>query len=99
MFWVDILRNPTGDFYTGHTNDLVKRFANHNRTDKISGKFTRKDGPWILVWFEQHPDRSSAMRREREIKSWKSSKHIQAQLLGSPRHFSGRARPKSGLTD
>ncbi len=62
--------------------------ANHNRIDKVAGKFTRKNGPWDLVWHEVHPDRSSAMQREREIKNWKSSKMIRKHLLGiapSPR--------------
>jgi predicted GIY-YIG superfamily endonuclease len=35
MFWVYILQNPEGRFYTGHTDDLAGRVANHNRTDKI----------------------------------------------------------------
>jgi putative endonuclease len=83
MFRVYILQNPNGHFYTGHTDDLPVRVANHNRTDKLVGKFTRKNGPWILVWSEQHPDRSSAMRREHEIKSWKSSKLIRERLLGT----------------
>ncbi len=60
MFWVYILENPDGIFYIGQTDDLKRRVASHNRTDKIAGKFTRKNGPWILIWSEQHPDRSSA---------------------------------------
>jgi putative endonuclease len=81
MFWVYIARNPEGRFYIGHTNNPVKRIGSHNRTDNISGKFTRKNGPWILVWFEEYPDRSSAMRREREIKNWKSARLIRDRLL------------------
>jgi predicted GIY-YIG superfamily endonuclease len=84
MFWTYILRNPKDRFYIGHTDDLEKRIANHNRTDKISGKFTRKNGPWSLVWSEKHPNRSSATRQEREIKSWKSAKRIRSELLRSP---------------
>src|SRR6202163_5141512 len=49
MFRVYILKNPSGSFYVGHTSDLDGRICNHNRVDKISGKFTRKNGPWILV--------------------------------------------------
>jgi predicted GIY-YIG superfamily endonuclease len=74
MFRVYVLQNPAGNFYIGHTNNLENRVTNHNRTDKISGKFTPKNGPWTLVWSEKHPDRSSAMRREREIKSWKPAR-------------------------
>ena len=80
--WVYILQNPGGRFYVGQTNDIAKRVANHNRKDKISGKFTRKNGPWTLVWSEQHPNRSSATLREREIKSWRSARYIRTHLLG-----------------
>ncbi len=81
MFWVYVLQNPVGRFYVGHTDNLEDRVTSHNRTDKIIGKFTRKNGPWILIWSEEHPDRSSAMRREREIKSWKSARLIRERLL------------------
>jgi len=81
MSWVYILQNPAGRFYIGQTDDLSTRIANHNRTDKIDGKFTRKNGPWILVWSEEHPTRSAAMQRERQIKGMKSSKWIRDILL------------------
>ena len=81
MFWTYIIQNPAGQFYVGHTDNLSARVKNHNRTDKIAGKFTRKDGPWTLVWSEEHPGRSSAMRREREIKKWKSARLIRTRLL------------------
>jgi predicted GIY-YIG superfamily endonuclease len=81
MFWVYILENPAGKFYIGHTDNLQVRLANHNRTDSIGGKWTRKNGPWKLVWSEQHPDRSSAIIRERQIKKMKSSKWIRENLL------------------
>jgi len=81
MFWVYVLQNPEGQFYIGHTDSLANRVASHNRTDKISGKFTRKNGPWRLVWSEEHPDRPSAMRREREIKRLKSARLVRDRLL------------------
>jgi len=81
MFWVYILQNQKGHFYVGHTDNLGTRVASHNRTDKISGKFTRKNGPWTLIWTEKYPDRSSATRREREIKGWKSARLIRERLL------------------
>src|SRR5262245_10111245 len=83
MFCVYILQNPKNRFYIGHTDNLVTKIVIHNRTDKISRKFTRKNGTWILVWSEEHPDRSSATRREREIKNWKSARLIRERLLYS----------------
>jgi predicted GIY-YIG superfamily endonuclease len=85
MFWVYILQNPKGQFYIGHTANLEYRIASHNRTGKISGKFTRKNGPWTVVWSEEYPDRSSAVRREREIKNWKSARLIRDRLLDGNR--------------
>src|SRR5438270_6074008 len=95
MFFVYILQNPRGRFYIGHTENLDARVISHNRTDKILGKFTRKNGPWILVWSEAHSDRLSAVRREREIKLWKSARLIRQRLLSC----SGRVPTQPGLTD
>ena len=83
MFWVYILKNPRGQFYVGHTDDLPARMDSHNRTDKVLGKFTRKNGPWELVWSDEHPSRSSAVKRERQIKGMKSARWIREQLLNA----------------
>ena len=80
-YWVYILQNPAGRYYIGQTEDLAKRLADHNRTDLFDGKFTRKNGPWVLVWSEGHPTRSLAIIRERQIKSMKSAKWIRQHLL------------------
>jgi predicted GIY-YIG superfamily endonuclease len=81
MYWAYILENPAGRFYIGQTDDLVVRLENHNRTDRIGGNFTRKNGPWKLVWSEPHPTRPAAMQRERQIKSMKSARWIREHLL------------------
>ncbi len=93
MFWAYILQSPAGRFYVGHTDNPIQRLKNHNRTDSIRGKFTRKNGPWKLVWSEEHSTRSSAMARERQIKSMKSARWIRDTLLN------GRVRGAPGLTD
>ncbi len=82
-FHVYILRNPAGRFYVGQTDDMAARLANHNRRGPTLGKFTRKNGPWELIWSESHSTRPSAIRREREIKSWKSARTIRERLLGT----------------
>jgi putative endonuclease len=83
MFSVYLLENPSGKFYVGQTADLDKRLADHNRTDSFDGHFTRKNGPWKLVWSEKHETRSSAMLREQQIKRMKSAKWIRKHLLAS----------------
>ena len=82
-FWVYILENPEGRFYIGSTGNLTDRVARHNADEKVGTKFTHRHGPWTLVWKEPHPNRSSAMKREKRIKSMKSAKWIRKQLLNS----------------
>ena len=81
MFWVYILENKNGKFYIGQTGDVERRLIDHNRTDAFDGHYTRKNGPWELVWSEEHLTRSSAVKRERQIKGMKSSKWIRQTLL------------------
>jgi len=81
MYWTYIVQNPSGQFYIGHTDDLPLRLHSHNRIDTIRGKFTRKHGPWDLVWSEEHPTRGAAMARERQIKAMKSARWIREELL------------------
>jgi putative endonuclease len=69
--------------YIGHTDDLQRRLAEHNAPGPTWGKFTHKHAPWHMVWSESHPTRALAMAREREIKSWKSSRTIRERLLRS----------------
>ena len=98
-YWVYMLQNPLGRFYIGQTDDLNERVASHNCRDKFAGKYTRKNGPWSLVWSEAHRTRAAAMAREREIKSWKSARLVQIRLLDLKTQLSGRVPIKSGLTD
>ena len=81
MFWTYVLQNCKGRFYIGHTENPQTRLDNHNIVDDPQGKWTRKNGPWKLVWKESHSNRSDAIRQERHIKSMKSSKWIGENLL------------------
>ena len=81
MFRVYILQNPAGKFYIGQSRSLDVRLESHNSNDCSRGEFTRKNGPWKLVWSEEHPTRSSAVARERQIKRMKSARWIREQLL------------------
>ena len=82
MYFVYILENPSGRFYIGQTDHLARRLSQHNQP-RESGcrKYSLKNGPWKLVWFETHNDRPSAVQRERTIKSMKSSRWIRENLL------------------
>ena len=57
-----------GTLYTGVTNDLVRRAYEH-RSKAVPG-FTKKHSIGILVWFEEHNEISTAIKREKQIKGW-----------------------------
>ena len=64
-------------FYIGATQNLDERLARHNQG---RSKFTKTKCPWRLVYFEEHPDRSCAMKREYAIKRKKSKDYIESLI-------------------
>ena len=66
MTFVYILECADGSFYTGWTTDLERRVAAHNAGR--GGGYTRSRRPVKLVYWEEHPDRRSAQRREMALK-------------------------------
>ena len=65
-----IVSETTHRRYIGQTQDLQRRFAEHNDPTHNPVKFTsRNRGPWVLVHTESFATRSEAMRRERWLKS------------------------------
>ena len=67
MWFVDILRCSDGSLYTGITTDVGRRVKEHNEGKKGS-KCSRSRLPVELVYKENAPDRSRALKRETEIK-------------------------------
>jgi putative endonuclease len=82
--WVYILRsNTTGRYYCGQTSDLSRRVKQPNDPSHRGSQTTKRyEGPWKLVWFQDCPTRSAAMKPEREIKERGISRFLQeAQVV------------------
>jgi putative endonuclease len=73
----------TQKFYVGCAQDPASRLAEHQRGQTIS---TRGRGPWVLVCQERFAALAEARRRERQLKSWKSHRAIQALIDASMTH-------------
>ncbi len=70
-YYVYILTSKTDVvMYTGVTNDLLRRVLEH-RTKTDPNSFTAQHHVYKLVYYESTPDVQSAIRREKQIKSWK----------------------------
>ncbi len=88
-FWVYILRCSDGSYYTGHTDMLETRIAQHH-----AGNFpchTRSRRPLELVWSEAFPSRIEALESERRIKGWSRAKK-EAPIAGDWERLSLLAR-------
>ncbi|WP_461246863.1 GIY-YIG nuclease family protein [Treponema sp. R6D11] len=72
-----MLRCSDNSLYTGWTNDIENRVAQHNLGH--ASKYTRTRLPVSLVYFELFADRNDAMKRECEIK--KLSKQEKEKLV------------------
>lgn len=68
MWNLYILLCEDGTLYTGITNNLEKRIADHKKG--IGGRYTRSHKPVKLVYQEKLSTHSQALKREFEIKSW-----------------------------
>jgi putative endonuclease len=62
-----LLQCADNTLYCGITNDLTKRLAAHNSGE--GAKYTRGRTPVKLFYSEPCADKSSALKRELEIKS------------------------------
>jgi len=68
-YYIYILKSSTtGKRYTGSTQNLEARLKAHN--DGLS-PYTKGRGPWELIYSEEFPTRSEAMKREKFLKTGK----------------------------
>ncbi len=72
-FYVYILKCADGSYYTGMTNDLEFRMAQHQAGTFPDG-YTASRRPVHLVWSEIFSTHDEAFRRERQIKGWSRAK-------------------------
>lgn len=70
--YVYFLRCGDGSLYTGWTNDIKQRLSAHQSGK--GAKYTKGRTPIELVYFEELPDKSAALRRENELKKLRKDK-------------------------
>lgn len=75
MYYVYILASPTRVLYTGVTNGLERRLAEHRYG--VGCKFTKKYNCHRLVFVELFHEIEAAILMEKKIKGWTRAKKIQ----------------------
>ncbi|HET8555629.1 MAG TPA: GIY-YIG nuclease family protein [Rhodanobacteraceae bacterium] len=71
-FWVYILHCADNSYYTGHTDNLEERIAQHE-TGELGG-YTHNRRPVALAFSQPFTTREEALANERQIKGWNRSK-------------------------
>jgi putative endonuclease len=66
-FFCYIVECADGTFYTGWSTDPIRREKTHNAGR--GARYTRRRLPVRLVYVEELPDKSSALKREYAIKT------------------------------
>lgn len=77
MFYTYVLQNKNKRLYTGYTNDLRKRFNEHN-TKK--SEYTKYRGPYQLIYYEMCLHEGDARSREKYLKSGMGKRYIKNRL-------------------
>ena len=79
VFWTYILKCADGSYYTGHTDNLEKRIAEHEAG--VFPGYTVNRLPVSLVFSQEYQTREHALAGERQIKGW-SRKKKEAMISG-----------------
>ncbi len=72
-YYVYIIRCNDGTYYTGLTNNLVKRFQEHV-TGLYDTCYTYTRRPLVLKYYEIIPFLEDAVKRELQVKGWSKAK-------------------------
>jgi predicted GIY-YIG superfamily endonuclease len=79
MYFLYILKCSDGSLYTGITNDLARRLQQHK--EGKGGHYTSSRKVLKIVYTEEHPDKSSALKREAQIKKLPRKKKLSLTML------------------
>jgi putative endonuclease len=75
MFYVYVLKSlKNGKRYVGYTSKIIlERLKEHNQG---SNQWTRQNGPFILLYFEQYNSKTDAIKKEKFLKSGQGRKFL-----------------------
>ncbi|MCL5004832.1 MAG: GIY-YIG nuclease family protein [Patescibacteria group bacterium] len=78
MFYAYIIQSKKDKrLYTGFTNDLRKRFKQHNEGKSA---WTKGRGPWNLIYYEACLDEEDAKMREKYLKTGMGKRYLKNRL-------------------
>ncbi|MFN5128693.1 MAG: GIY-YIG nuclease family protein [Sphingomonadaceae bacterium] len=92
LFYCYILKCADGTYYVGHTDNMERRFAEHQLG--VFPGYTYKRRPVELIWSDMFQTRDDAKAAEKQIKGWSRAKK-EALIRGDWDRVSELARCRS----
>ena len=78
MIYIYIIQSRKNNkWYTGYTNDLRKRFKQHNEGKST---WTKGRGPWDLIYYEACLNEEDAKTREKYLKTGMGKRYLKNRL-------------------
>jgi putative endonuclease len=72
MYYIYLLKLPSGRFYTGYTNNLKRRLAEHRKGKTYT---TSRENSFKLIYFDVYSKIELAKEREVKLKQHGSAYH------------------------
>ena len=74
MWHIYLIRTKIGHLYTGVTQDVQRRFKEHQKEGEKAAKYLKGKKPLKLVFHKKIGSRSQALKTEAQIKKWPKKK-------------------------
>lgn len=85
MYFIYAIYNQQSDkIYIGQTEDLKARLNQHNNHEFGNTYTSRFPGEWVLIHKESQATRSEAIKREKQLKSFRGREFVKS-LINDPR--------------
>ena len=95
-FWVYIVKCADNSYYTGHTDNLEQRIAQHQQK-YFPNCYTATRLPITLAFSQPFPTRVEALAAEQQIKGW-SRKKKEAMMRGDWQEVSRLAKAHTSIS-
>ncbi|GMU74371.1 MAG: hypothetical protein AMXMBFR44_5680 [Candidatus Campbellbacteria bacterium] len=78
FYYVYVLKSRTNNqWYVGYTSDLRKRYIEHSRGKST---YTKKRGPYELIYYEAYRNEQDAVSREQQLKSGQGKMYLRRRI-------------------
>ena len=76
MWQMYVVQCKDDSYYCGVTTDVERRIQEHNGKGKKGAKYTRSRRPVVVVFTQEFPSRSHALKAESHFKSLKRAEKL-----------------------